>query len=80
MKLFCKESFGDLSNKMIQLEIYFTLDEVAIIAVGDIVWEKASAIGKMYGLTFKNQPKLDELIVSELKARRRKEVLKTKKL
>ena len=78
MKLFCTESFGDLSNKMIQLEIYFTLDEVAIIAVGDIVWEKAYANGKLYGLVFKNQPKLEEHIVSELKARRRKEVLKTK--
>ena len=80
MKLFCKESFGDLSNKMIQLEIYFTLDEVAIIAVGEIVWEKAYANGKLYGLIFKNQPKLEDLIISELKARRRKEVLETKKL
>ena len=57
---------------MIQLEIYFILDEVAIIAVGDIVWGKVSAN--------KNQPKLEELIVSELKACRCKEVLKTKKL
>ena len=80
MKLFCKESFGDLSNKMIQLEIYFILDEIAIVAVGDIVWEKAYANGKLYGLIFNNQPKLEELIVSELKARRRKEVLKIKKL
>ena len=80
MKLFCTERFGDLSNKMIQLEIYFILDEIAIVAVGDIVWEKAYANGKLYGLIFKNQPKLEELIVSELKARRRKEVLKIKKL
>ena len=80
MKLYCTERFGDLSNKIIQLEIYFTLDEAAIIAVGDVVWEKVYANGKLYGLVFKNQPKLEELIVSELKARRRKEVLKTKKL
>ena len=79
MKMFSELSFGDLSNKMLQLEIHFILDEVAITAVGDIVWEKPYANGKLYGLVFINQPKLEALIISELKARRRKEILFAKK-
>ena len=79
MKMFSVENFGEHSNKMLQLEIHFILDELAIIAVGNIVWEKPYAKGKLYGLIFNNQPKLEELIISELKARRRKEVLGMKK-
>ena len=79
MKMFSEVSFGEHSNKMLQLEIHFILDEVAITAVGNIVWEKPYAKGKQYGLVFVNQPKLENLIVSELKARRRKEVLRANK-
>ncbi len=79
MKLFSNESFSEHSYKLLQLEIYFILDEVAITAVGNIVWEKPYAKGKLYGLIFKDQPKLNELIISELKARRRKEILLAKK-
>ena len=79
MKMFSEISFDEHSNKMLQLEIHFILDEVTITAVGNIVWEKSYANGKLYGLIFLNQPKLEELIISELKARRRKEILLGKK-
>ena len=75
MKMYSEKSFDEHSNKMLQLEIHFILDEVVITAVGNIVWEKSYIKGKLYGLNFMNQPKLEELIISELKARRRKEVL-----
>ena len=76
MKMFSEVNFVEHSNKMLQLEIHFILHEVAITAVANIVWEKPYAKGKLYGLIFLNQPKLEELIISELKGRRRKEVLR----
>ncbi len=79
MKMFSEVGFGEHSNKILQLEIHFILDEVAITAVGNIVWEKPYAKGRLYGLIFLNQPKLENLIISELKARRRKEVLRANK-
>lgn len=79
MKMFSVENFSEHSNKMLQLQIHFILDEFQITAVGNIVWEKAHAAGKLYGLVFLNQPKLEALIISELKSRKRKEVLFAKK-
>ena len=78
MKMFSDSNFSEYANQDIQLEIHFILDEIAIQAVGNIVWEKPYAKGKQYGLIFNNQPKLEGIIVSELKARRRKEVIKKK--
>lgn len=75
MKIFSDEKLGEHKNKMLQLELYFILDEVMITAIGNIVWEKPYANGTIYGLVFLNQPKLEQLIVSELKMRRKKEVL-----
>lgn len=80
MKMFSEVKFGEHSNKILQLEVNFILDEVAITAIGNIVWEKPYSNGKVYGLIFLSQPKLEELIVSELKAHRRKEVMKNKRL
>ena len=79
MKLFSEVNFEEFSNKMLQLEIHFILDEVPIMAIGNIVWGKPHAKGKLYGLVFVNQPKLEELIISELKSRRREEVFFTSK-
>lgn len=75
MKMFSNANFGEHTNNMLQFEIHFILDEVSIHAVGDIVWERTYANGKQYGLIFNNQPNLEALIVTELKARRKKEVL-----
>jgi hypothetical protein len=74
MKMFSEANFGEHNNKMLQLEVDFILDEVMITAVGDIVWERPYARGTLYGLVFTNQPKLEQVVISELKARRRKEV------
>ena len=79
MKLYSEAIFSEHANQIVQLEVHFVLDEVAIQAVGNIVWDKPYAKGKLYGLVFKNQPKLEALIISELKARRRKEVANKKK-
>lgn len=78
MKMFSDASVSEHVNLEVQLEVHFILDEMAIQAVGNIVWEKPYAKGKQYGLIFNNQPKLEEIIVSELKARRRKEVVNKK--
>ena len=75
MKMFSEADFGGYINKMLQFEVHFILDEVSIHAVGDIVWERPYANGKQYGLIFNNQPKLEDLIVTELKARRKKEII-----
>lgn len=74
IKMFSKEDFGEHNNMILQLEVNFTLDEVAITAVGDIVWKRPYARGNMYGLMFTNQPRLEQIVISELKARRRKEI------
>jgi hypothetical protein len=78
MKMFSQANFGEHTNNVLQLEIHFILDETAIQAVGNIVWEKPYAGGKQFGLIFMNQPKLEDLIVSELKSRRRKEIANKK--
>ena len=74
MKMFAFQEIGENSNQRVQLEIQFVLDEVLIKAVGEIMWKKQYAKGFQYGLIFENQPAIEELIVSELKIRRRKEV------
>lgn len=66
-------------NKVIQLEVFFTLDQVEIRGVGEIVWSKKYGSGYHYGIVFSNQPGVESLIISELKARRRKEMHGTKK-
>lgn len=74
MKIFSKADFGE-HNQLLQFDLHFQLDEVQIHAVGDIIWQRQHIGGKQYGLTFLQQPKLETLIITELKARRRKEVL-----
>ena len=74
MKMFAFHEIGENSNQRVQLEIHFVLDEVLIKAIGEIVWKKQYGKGFHYGLIFEDQPAIEELIVSELKIRRRKEV------
>lgn len=74
MKMFAFHEIGENSNERVQLEIHFVLDEVLIKAVGEIMWKKQYGKGFQYGLIFEDQPAIEELIVSELKIRRRKEV------
>lgn len=80
MKMFSKIEIGEHSNKPVQIEIQFVLDETLIRAVGDVVWKKKLGKDYHYGLVFENQPIIEELIVSELKVRRKKEVKRASKV
>lgn len=76
MKVFTNIEIGEDINKLVQLEITFVLDVTKIRAVGEIVWTKKVIDGFQYGLVFDNQPVIEELIISELKVRRKKELKK----
>lgn len=78
MKMFSNTEIGEYSNKLVQLEVNFILDETVIRAISDIVWEKPYGNGYQYGLIFNNQKVVESLIVSELKIRRKKEVQRAK--
>ena len=74
MKIFSYKEIGENKNNLMQLEVHFILDEFLIKAIGEIVWKKDYGSKFQYGIIFENQPKVEELIVSELKMRRKKEV------
>lgn len=74
MKMFSSKEIGEHNNKLVQLEVQFILDEALIKATGEIVWSKAFGSNFQYGLVFENQAAVENLIISELKIRRKKEV------
>ena len=74
MKMFSYIEIGEHTNK--QLEMHFILDSAPIKAFAEIVWVKPMGKNFQYGLIIENQPEVEELIVSELKIRRKKEVIK----
>ena len=78
LKIMSEEDFSEHKNKVLQLEISFILDTTEIKGIGEIVWSKKFGSGYHYGITFFNQESVEELIVNELKSRRRKEILKVK--
>lgn len=78
MKMFSDVEIGEHNNKLLQLEVVFILDETTIRAVGEIIWSKPYGRGKHYGLIFENQSIIENLIVSELKMRRKKEIRRGK--
>ena len=78
LKISIGEDFNEYKNKALQLEISFILDATEIKGIGEIVWSKKFGRGYHYGITFFNQSSVEELIVNELKVRRRKEILKEK--
>lgn len=78
MKMFSNVEIGEDSTKLVQLEIHFILDVTKIRAVGEIVWSKKVMEGFHYGLIFDKQPVVEELIVAELKGRRKKELQRGK--
>ncbi|MGE7022767.1 PilZ domain-containing protein [Solibacillus cecembensis] len=80
MKMFSKTEIGEYRNKVVQIEIHFILDEVLIKAVGELVWKKNFGKDFHYGIVFENQPIVEDLIVSELKVRRKKEVKRAAKI
>ena len=78
LKIAMGEDFNEHKNKVLQLEIIFILDSTEIKGIGEIVWSKKFGSGYHYGITFFNQSTVEELIVNELKERRRKEILQAK--
>ncbi len=78
IKVFTNAKIGEDANKPIQVEIQFVLDVTNIRAIGEVVWSKPFGQGKQLGIQIVDQPDIVDLIISEMKQRRRKEVL-TKK-
>ena len=63
-----------------QLEIRFVIDSQTIVAYGEVMWSRPYRKGKQYGIFFNNQEALEDLIVEELKLRRKKEIIAEKRL
>lgn len=78
MKIFSHKDISEHNNQRVQLEVQFILDEVLIKAVGEIVWTKPFGGRIQYGLVFEDQSNVEELIVNELKLRRKKEISRSK--
>lgn len=78
MKIMTEVDLSNYINRILQLEVSFILDNVEIRGIGEIVWSKKFGSGYQYGIVFYNQPGVESLIISELKARRRKEMLGSK--
>lgn len=81
MKVFTDLDVYDVfthSIGMLQLEMHFVLDITKIRAIGQVRWIKNLEPGIHFGLHFANQPGIEELIIREMKSRRRKEVFAEK--
>ena len=79
VKMFAEAINGEYIKKAnLQIQLQFVLDVTTIQAIGEIVWHKPYGKGNQYGILFKNQKDIDELIISEMKLRRKKEVLQAK--
>mgnify|MGYP003559829448 CR=1 FL=1 len=78
LKIAIDEDFNEHKNKVLQLEISFILDSTEIRGIGEIVWSKKFGSGYHYGITFFNQSNVEDLIINELKLRRRKEIVQSK--
>lgn len=77
MKIFTDAQITDFVSGIIKAN--FVLDTSMIQAYGEIVWKKPFANGFQYGIQFNGQKSVEELIVSELKLRRKKEVIAAKR-
>lgn len=78
MKLFSEAEINEYMVSTLKFEIHFILDVTNIRAVGDIVWSKPYGAGKQYGILLQDQADIDELIIEEMKRRRKKEVFQAK--
>lgn len=59
----------------VRLEAHFIIDTILIQSVGEIVWSRPLGRISHFGIQLKEEPSIQELIVSELKSFRRKAVL-----
>lgn len=74
LKMFTEVDLSS-NNEMNDLDLSFTLFSKQINVKGDIRWKKAFGDGYYYGIDMDNVEEHQELIISELKLRRKKEVL-----
>ncbi|RHW39920.1 PilZ domain-containing protein [Lysinibacillus yapensis] len=80
VKLFSEAQIGEYLNKTtLRMELQFVLDVTMIEAVGEIMWTKPYMSGRQYGILFQSEEKIDELIIREMKLRRKKEMLDSKR-
>ena len=63
----------DLGVNPRPLDLRFILDTREVRAYGEVIWSRPFGTGKQYGVNFNNQESVEDLIVEELKLRRRKE-------
>ncbi|RKJ29777.1 PilZ domain-containing protein [Butyricicoccus sp. 1XD8-22] len=75
LKIYTEAEIGEYKNKPFSLEIHFVLDVTQIHAVGEIIWSRPFGQGRQYGIQLPDQPDIVDLIISEMKERRGKEVL-----
>lgn len=78
LKIYSETDFSEGVNDHVHLEIRFVLDASEIVGIGEIVWQKMFGKGWQYGIIFEGQAAIENLIISELKNRRRKEVKQLK--
>ena len=57
-----------------KIELSFVLDEKPITIIGDLIWSQKKVSGYEYGVQFNGNQETEQLIVNELKARRKKEI------
>ncbi|WP_025116766.1 PilZ domain-containing protein [Lysinibacillus fusiformis] len=69
----------DLGVNPPPLDIHFVLDTQEVRAYGEVIWSRPFGSGKQYGVYFNDQGLVEELIVDELKLRRKKEAAEAKK-
>lgn len=81
MKVYTNSDISKIYNippESFQFQMHFVLDITRIQAIGYVRWCKLFGTGAHFGLQFENQPDIEELIISEMKRRRRKEVISKK--
>lgn len=73
IKLFTEENLP-CEKEAIELDLSFKLYSKPIHVRGDVRWKRAFGVGYQYGVDLNTVDEHQELIISELKLRRRKEV------
>ncbi|MFJ8517769.1 PilZ domain-containing protein [Lysinibacillus xylanilyticus] len=63
----------DLGVNPPPLDLRFVLDTREVRVYGEIIWSRPFGKGKQYGVNFNDQESIEDLIVEELKLRRRRE-------
>lgn len=74
MKVAMEQNFEDALLNDIELQVIFCLDTVQLECDGEIVWKRRGGARYYYGLYFDAQEAKEQLIIDELKSRRRKEM------